>query len=261
MQVIKKVLLSIIFLTVPFISAAASYPEPTGLVNDFAGIIDPPARTQLTNIIVQFRKVTGNEIAVVTLPSLDGEPIENYAVKLFGKWGIGKKSENNGLLLLIAPSERQMRIEVGYGLEPYINDALAGRIIRETIVPHFATGNFPLGVVNGVTEIISIISKKSGVEFDPAIAGSMNTSNFYHITYEDEKPEGKSGFASIIIKLIFAVFIIIFFIRHPWLALLFLSNFGGGRGGFFRGGFGGSGGSFGGFSGGLSGGGGATGRW
>ncbi|MBI2092837.1 MAG: TPM domain-containing protein [Deltaproteobacteria bacterium] len=262
MQVLKKVLLGVILITVPCISAAANYPEPTGFINDFAGIIDPPARTQLANIITQFNNATGNEIAVVTIPSLDGEPIENYAVKLFEKWGIGKKNEDNGLLLLVAPSERQMRIEVGYGLEPYINDALAGRIIRETVVPHFAAGNFPLGVLNGVVEIISIISKRSGVEFDPAAAGSISNAELYHVKIDSAK---KESFFGKIAKLIFLFFVILFFIRHPWLALLFFSNFGGGRSGFFRGGFGssfgGSGGSFGGFSGGLSGGGGATGRW
>jgi uncharacterized protein len=225
-------------------------------VNDFAGIIDNTSKTQLTNIITQFDKTSKNELAVVTVPSLEGEPIENYAVALFKKWGIGKKNEDNGLLLLVAPNDKEVRIEVGYGLEPYINDAVAGRIIRDTMIPHFRNGHFGLGIVNGVVELTGIIAKKAGFEFDPIAAGSLDAGHIYHI---DNAPEQKESLFAKIFKIIIIVFFVLLFIKNPWAALFILSSFSGGnRGGSFRGGFGGG---FSGFGGGMSGGGGASGRW
>lgn len=236
-------------------ATAQDFPKPTGYVNDFAGIITPDVTTQLSNIITQFDKATTNELAVVTVPSLDNVPIEDYAVKLFETWGIGKKSTDNGLLLLVAPNDREVRIEVGYDLEKHINDALAGRIIRDVMIPHFRDNDYSLGILNGVIELTNQIAKKSQVEFDPIAAGSV-TQDIYQLR---EPQSATTSLVGKIFKVIITIFIILLFIKNPWLALLVLSNIGGGgRGGSFRGGFGGG---FGGFGGGMSGGGGSTGKW
>ena len=254
MQAIKKIALAACLLTAG-LAHSSDYPRPTGFVNDFAGIIDTGTRLQLTNIIGQFEQRTGDEIAVATVKSLGGEPIENYAVGLYKQWGIGKKGKDNGVLILVAPAEREMRIEVGYGLEPLINDALAGRIVRDTMIPHFRGGDFPLGILNGTIEVITIISKKSGVEFDPISAGAIVQQDIYHV---GKASGAKESFIFKLLKVIFIIFIVILFIKNPWAALFILSSVGGGRGGSFRGGFGSG---FSGFGGGLSGGGGSSGRW
>ena len=89
-----------------------------GYVNDYAEIISPAVEVELETRLENFTASTGNELAVVTLSSLEGDTVENVAVALFGQWGIGQKGKDNGVLLLIAPNERELRIEVGYGLEP-----------------------------------------------------------------------------------------------------------------------------------------------
>jgi uncharacterized protein len=254
MQVIKKLILTLGLVLLSLTAAAQDFPKPTGYINDFANIISPEISTQLSNIIRQFDKLTTNEIAVVTIPTLDNIPIEDYTVKLFENWGIGKKETDNGILLLVVPNDRQVRIEVGYDLEKYINDALAGRIIREVMVPHFRSSNYSLGILNGVIEITNQIAKKSQIEFDPITAGEV-TQDVYRL---QETESATTTLIGKIIKVIVIIFIILLFIKNPWLALLVLSNISGGRGGSFRGGFGGG---FSGFGGGSSGGGGATGRW
>lgn len=257
MQGIKKIVFITLLTLIPSIASALNFPKPTGFINDYVGAINTETSTQLTNILTQFREKTGNEIAIAVVKSLEGEPIENYAVAMYKAWGMGKKGQDNGLLLLVAPNDREMRIEVGYGLEPYINDALAGRIIRETMIPHFREGDFSLGILNGAVEIVTAISKRSGVEFDPIAAGNISSEKIYHLnSYESAKKE--TTFSKIF-KIIFIILAILFFIKNPWLALFIFSNIGGGGGGSFRGGFGGGG--FSGFGGGMSGGGGASGRW
>jgi len=255
MQALKKIFLTgLFFLLISTPAWAVDYPKPAGYINDFAGVVSPPVRQQLVNIVTQFELASGNEIAVVTLPKLEGEPIENYSVGLFKAWGIGKKGNDNGILLLVALGDRATRIEVGYGLEPYINDALAGRIIRDTMIPHFRTGDFSGGILNGVVEITGIISAKTDIKFDPIAAGNVNPENIYRVKdgAKQKSPVEK------IFKIIIIIFFIILFIKNPWAALFILSSFGRSGGGSFRGGFGGG---FGGFGGGLSGGGGASGKW
>lgn len=256
MQVIKKLAILAVFLALPAFAIAENFPKPSGFVNDFANIINSQTRTQLGSILTQFEKATGNEITVATIQSLNNEPVENYAVAMYKDWGIGKKGSDNGALILVAPNDRQMRIEVGYGLEPYINDALAGRIIRDTMLPHFRQGDFSLGILNGAVELVATIAKKTNVEFDAISAGSISPeTQIYHV---NNRPQKETSLIAKIFKIIFIIFIILLFIKNPWAAMLILSSFGGGRGGSFRGGFGGG---FSGFGGGISGGGGASGRW
>lgn len=121
---------------------AQDFPEPTGHVNDFAQLLSSDYRQSLEQELVDFEEETTAEIAVVTIESLEGDSIEEYAVRLFEQWGIGKKEKDNGLLILIAKEDREMRIEVGYGLEPVITDGRAGRIIREKMRPAFREENY-----------------------------------------------------------------------------------------------------------------------
>ena len=91
--------------------------QPRGLVNDYANVISPADENQLSSILTELRQKTGAEVAVVTLPSLDGGQIDDFAVRLYERWGIGQKGKDNGVLLLAAIQDRKARIEVGYGLE------------------------------------------------------------------------------------------------------------------------------------------------
>lgn len=251
----QKILAALfIFFSQNCFAEVAIIPTAQGFVNDLAFVLDTKTSGQITNVLTQFKKETGNEVAVLTLKSLEGGSIEDFTVRQYKEWGIGEKGKDNGALVLVVTNDREMRIEVGYGLEPYINDALAGRIIRETMIPHFREGNFSLGILNGVVELVSIIANKTGVEFDAQAAGSISAEELYHVRRigMPDSPIIK------IIKILALIFIILLFIKNPWAALFILSNMAGGRGGSFRGGFGGG---FGGFGGGLSGGGGASGRW
>jgi uncharacterized protein len=138
---------------------AAAFPRPAGRVNDFAGILDVAARTQVAAIIREAERLTSAEIAVVTVTSLDGMSVEEYANKLFHEWGVGKENRDNGVLLLVAPHERKVRIEVGYGLEPVLPDGLAGEIIRTEILPRFRENDYPGGTLAGVTRIAGVVQR------------------------------------------------------------------------------------------------------
>ncbi len=121
-----------------------------GYITDFAEILSPETESMLESELAQFTASTTIEIAVVTVNSLDGDDVATYANELFREWGIGKEETNNGLLLLVAPNEREMRIEVGYGLEGVVPDITAGQIIEELITPAFKLGDYDGGVIAGV---------------------------------------------------------------------------------------------------------------
>ncbi|MFA5812883.1 MAG: TPM domain-containing protein, partial [bacterium] len=165
------------------IKAAAAFPAPTGFVNDFAGVISPATRQHLEGMLSSFERASGNEIAVATIPSLDGGSVEDVAVGLYKAWGIGKKSKDNGVLFLIVPNEHKMRIEVGYGLEGSINDALAGRIMDEAVIPRFKSGDMDAGIAAGVLAIVKTISSKEGLAFDADAA--MGGSDSYETQASD----------------------------------------------------------------------------
>jgi uncharacterized protein len=131
----------------------------TADINDFAGILTPAERDSLEARCRELREKTGSQLAVVTLKSLEGGQIDDFAVKLFKRWGIGRKSEKDGVLLLVALEDRKARIEVGYGLEPILPDALAGRILDEQLFPAFKQGNYAAGLTAAVDRIIQIVEK------------------------------------------------------------------------------------------------------
>ncbi len=136
---------------------AASFPAPTGFVNDFAGILNSQQKTDLEQNLQNFRDQTGNEIAVAILRDLNGDTIENAAVKMFEEWKIGQKGKDNGVLLLVAIDDRKLKIEVGYGLEPLLTDARSGDIIRNVITPKFKQGNYYDGIKDGLVTIQNLI--------------------------------------------------------------------------------------------------------
>lgn len=135
------------------IVGAQGYRAPAGYVNDFAGILSPATISQLEEQLTQLETETTAEVAVVTVPSLEGDTVEGYAAGLFEAWQIGKADKDNGVLFLIAPTERQVRIEVGYGLEPIITDGRAGRILDREVIPYFKNNDYDRGIINGASAI------------------------------------------------------------------------------------------------------------
>jgi uncharacterized protein len=138
-------------------AGAVDFPKPTGPINDYAELIDASTKGSLTALIEAVEKETTAEIAVATVTTLDGLSVEEYAKQLFNAWGIGQKGRDNGVLLLVAPIERTLRIEVGYGLEAILPDGLAGSIMREDVLPRFQTNDYQGGIVRGVERIAAII--------------------------------------------------------------------------------------------------------
>lgn len=236
--------------------------HPTGYVTDLAGVIDSSTKQRLEALCAEVERKTGAQIAVVTVRSLDGQTKETYSVDLFKHLGVGHK-DDRGVLLLLAPQERQYRIEVGYGLELIINDAKAGDIGRE-MVPLLRSGDYNGAVSLAVSRLAAIIAADRGVTLDNAPPQQPR-----------EQPVNKSWPWWLPLLVIFVVFLIFrsaarsvtgrrrrpgFWWLGPWGGW-------GGMGGGWGGGFGGSsggfsgGGGFGGFGGGMSGGGGAGGSW
>ncbi|MDR5695569.1 MAG: TPM domain-containing protein [Armatimonadota bacterium] len=150
-----------LLLLAAYAAASPAFPPATGFVNDFAGILDPITRAELESRLQAYEKQTTNEIAIAIFPDLGGTPIEEFAVRLEEAWKVGKQGKDNGVLLVVAMRERQVRIEVGYGLEGRLPDSEAGRIIREIIVPRFRQGEFGRGLIEAVDAIITAIGENS----------------------------------------------------------------------------------------------------
>jgi len=230
-------------------------PNPPRLVNDFGHFLQPDQIEALEQKLRAFNDSTSSQIAVITVTTLEDYDVDEYANALYRKWGIGQAKKNNGVLLLASKQDRKIRIEVGYGLEGALPDAICNQIIDLSVVPNFKSGNFYQG-------------------FDQA------TDDIMAATRNEYKAEGGGGGGGGIITalLLFGVIMIIiisisrksrtFMSRRgsrnwddwggpPWMG----GGFGGFGGGSSGGGFGGGGGGFGGFGGGSSGGGGASGSW
>ena len=141
------------------LASAQTFPKATGRVNDFANVIDAATEADLDRRLDQLEQQTSSEIAVATVESLNGIPVEEYANRLFKEWGIGQAKQDNGVLVLVAPNEREMRIEVGYGLEGVLPDGLAGQVIRDDFTPRFRENNYSGGIRNGVNHLADIVEK------------------------------------------------------------------------------------------------------
>lgn len=236
--------------------------KPEGYVSDFAHVLSSNASAQLTVLCAEVDQKAHAQIAVVTIHSLGGEPIDTFANDLFTKWGVGYKGTDRGVMVIIAVNDRRYRIEVGYGLEPILTDALVGRFGREA-VPAFRSGNYGAGLGQLTLDVASAIAKASGVKLTSPVDAIP--------TY---RQDGSSR-VSPIVPLIIVLVLLGFFgslssgfggrrrgWRRGWGWPWFWGGFGGfGGGRFGGGGFGGGGFGGGGFGGGMSGGGGASGGW
>ena len=243
------------------LALAASLPQLTGRIVDQSSLLNAAARAGIETKLQSLEDKSGIQLVVATVRSLDGNDIETYANNLFRAWKLGEKQKNNGALLLIAPNERKMRIEVGYGLEGTLTDAMSRIIIANAIAPRFKAGDFSGGIERGVDDIIATLTGDSAEwQKRPQVR-------------EDDQQSLLDALMPILILLIF-VFVILSIMRKAGMSgpgtltrgrggnVIFIpgggfsGGFGGGSGGFsggFGGGFSGGGGS--------SGGGGASGGW
>jgi len=131
--------------------------DATLRVHDFANLLSPAQRESLESLSQSVERQTTAQLAIVTVRSLDGQTIDSYANELFNQWGIGQKGLNNGVLLLVAPNERRMRIEVGYGVEPLLTDSLCGEIRDQQVIPQFKRGDYPGGIIAGAERLAHIL--------------------------------------------------------------------------------------------------------
>jgi uncharacterized protein len=250
------------------------FPAYTGHVNDFANVIDQKTKEKLELWLTNFEKITGTQIAVVTVTSLEGRPIEEYANELYRAWGIGAKTgehKDKGALLLVAIQDRKTRLEVGYGLEGDLPDGLAGEIIRR-MTPELQQGKYSEAMVTGVRTLLDTLAEKWNVN----IAGIEDRRYAYRGPAVTPLPTGGGLFCLLIGILIFSLFISSLSrggrrggrggpgAGDAW--WIYPIIFGSGGGTFGGGGWGNtggwnSGGGWGGFGGGSSGGGGASGSW
>jgi uncharacterized protein len=146
-------------------AAEPEFPPLTGRVVDRAGLLSERDQGELEAALARFEEATTNQIVVATTGSLQGLPIEDYGYQLGRHWGIGQAGKDNGALLIVAPEEREVRIEVGYGLEGELTDALSRTIIETRILPHFSEGDFAAGIKAGVAAMIRAL----GGSYDPAL--------------------------------------------------------------------------------------------
>jgi len=152
--------LSLLFLIIfsTFAVAQPTYPPLTGRINDGANLIAPDARQRIEAKLKAHEDKTTDQVVIATVPSLQDVGIEDFANGLFRFWKLGDKAKNNGVLLLVAPTERKVRIEVGYGLEGALTDALSKIIITTAVAPKFKTGDFTGGIEAGVDAILTILT-------------------------------------------------------------------------------------------------------
>jgi uncharacterized protein len=242
--------LCLLFAFVPAI-AAPTFPPLTGRVVDDANVLSPDVREQLTEKLQSLEDRTTRQLVVVTLPSLQGYDISDYGYQLGRSWGIGQKKQDNGALFIIVPSEHKVRIEVGYGLEPILTDALSEVILSETVLPKFRDGDVQGGIVAGTDAIITQLTLD-----EPAAKARVADAE-----QQSHAPHINPIFVLLMIFFVLSIMRRVFGGTRSssmlW-ALPFLFSGGGGGyrgggGGFGGGGFSGGGGSFGG--------GGASGSW
>ena len=153
----KKLISVGLLLTAAVAVSALDVPFLAGRVNDNAGILSPQVVAELETMLAAHEDSTSNQVAVLTIPSLEGEVLEEYSLKVAETWALGQADKDNGVLLLVARDDRKVRIEVGSGLEGDLTDAVSGRIIRNEIVPRFRDGDFDGGVRDGVVAILAAI--------------------------------------------------------------------------------------------------------
>jgi len=266
-------------------AGAQTFPKFTGFVVDSANVIPPEQEAALTKRLDDLQKATGNQLVVATVADLQGYPIEDYGYRLLRNWGVGLKDANNGAILLVAPNDRKVRIEVGYGLEPVLTDAFSSVVINQQILPRFKAGDMTGGIVagtNAVADQLALPDAEARAKVGAAAAE-------YDKTHR-RAPSGNGGgvpIGLIIFGIVAAAIVIPMISRRAggtryssggggngtlpivlWSIANEMSRRGGGGGSSWGGGGGGDsggggwmGGGFGGGGGGSAGGGGASGSW
>lgn len=258
-------ILLVLFCALPASAEKIKDIHPTGYVTDLAHVITPAATARLENLCTELQQKTGAQMAIVTVRSLEGETAAQYGNELYQQFGVGGKKDNRGVLLLVAPLEHKYWTEVGYGLEPVINDARAGDAGR-AMLPFFRQGNYSAGIETGAWQLANYVAADKGVTLTAAQPAQPV-----------QQPRNDSPSFPIwpIFLLIFVVFHIIRAIIRSatgrrggprggggwWLGPFIGGSMGGGGFGGSSGGWSSGGGGFGGFGGGSSGGGGAGGSW
>jgi uncharacterized protein len=158
MRLLRASLAGLLVLSLASLAALAlDFPALTGRVVDQADILSPAVRTDVATQSKELEEKSGIQLVVATVPSLQGGDIETFANQLFRAWELGQAQKNNGILLLVAPNERKVRIEVGYGLEGTLTDAISKFIIENSILPRFKAGDFPGGIRRGIEDIIQVL--------------------------------------------------------------------------------------------------------
>jgi len=279
-----------LLLACSFISLCAERPRPAGRwVVDEASVLSQSTESMLSQLLNEHEDSTSNQVVVLTIPTLNGEAIEDYAHTIFNDWHIGQADKDNGVLLLVSIAERKVRIEVGYGLEPYLTDLTSRSIIDNEIVPEFKKGDFDQGVINGVKAILSAIHGT----YTPVAHDDTNFASLFAVGgvlavfgFLAAKTKGAGGYVMLVVVGLFFFIFLISSAAVIWILLLlaaviflfiitriftartnsWMKSGGSGGRGWTGGGWSGGGGGWsggGGFSGGggSSGGGGASGGW
>jgi len=185
-----RTVLAVGLLLAAFSIFAADVPYLTGRVVDNAEILKPPTRDQITTLLKAHEDKTSNQIAVLTLSTLDGESVEGYATRAFAAWKLGQKGKDNGVLVVVVPNDHKMRIEVGYGLEGTLPDVAAARIIRNVMTPAFKAGDYDKGVGEGVAAIVAQLEGRGDAASTSAsLADTGATSSGKKSSFEFEGPD------------------------------------------------------------------------
>jgi uncharacterized protein len=249
----KFTFLFVLLFALPALATGPSFPLLTGRVVDEAGLLSPATVTDLTDLLAKHEQATGEQVVVVTLNSLQGYTIEDFGYQLGRYWGIGQKDKNTGAILIVVPKEHEVRIEVGYGLEGQLTDAVSRTIIEDDVLPNFRRGDFNTGVLAGATAILKTLRGGSPAVTEPDVSsGAPLTAG-----------DAGSPWDLAALVAIFIVFLVIRSLRRRRYGIysrIGRSSGFGNFGGFPVGGFSGGGGGFSG-GGGSFGGGGASGRW
>lgn len=255
----KQIKLTLIFLGLVLISgslAALDVPSMKGRVNDTAGVLSSSREKELDQYLEALERSIGAQLAVLTIPSLEANAIEDYSIKVVDQWKLGQSGKDNGVLLLVSLDERKIRLEVGYGLEGSLTDAKSGFIIRNQIVPYFKEGDYAAGIMMGIQSVGAVLSGSEEISVQQLQKSSSSRSsrslplNFIIILMVlFLNSFGRMGRRGGLLRMLFLGSLLNSTTRH--------------RGGFGGGGFGGGSFGGGGFSGGGGGfgGGGASGGW
>lgn len=230
------------------VAFAVTFPSLTGRIVDQANIISTDTRNAVESKLADLEAKSGIQLVVATVTSLEGQEVEPYANELFRNWKLGEKAKNNGVLLLVAPNEHRVRIEVGYGLEGTLTDALSKVIITNAITPRLKTGDFNAGISRGVDDIITVLT--------------TDTSEWQQrpsLRLDSQQTSDPATWLLVVVAIVFVILLIVF-PGFRWLFFNLLLNVALSSGSSSSGGFSSGGGGFSG-GGGSSGGGGASGSW